>query len=166
MEKPTLIDSTEALIDAAVRVIENWGDGDLAAAVRNLNAVRQVTEDAVSIAKTKAAERAARIERGIKLQPEDWNVKGGKHTPGEWKLDRNRVLIPVIDDQAGAEPHQFILQTNPGEAIANARLVSAAPDLLEALEEILADQETLAPAIRNEACLERARAAIQKARGE
>jgi hypothetical protein len=46
------------------------------------------------------------------------------------------------------------------------RLEKAAPDLLEALEEMLCDAETMNPPYRNEAICERARAAIAKAKGE
>jgi len=42
-------------------------------------------------------------------------------------------------------------------------LLAAAPELLDALEELLTDIETLKPPFRNEAICERARAAIAKA---
>jgi hypothetical protein len=52
------------------------------------------------------------------------------------------------------------------EAEANKNLLCSAPDLLEALEEMLCDAETMNPPYRNEAICERARAAIAKAKGE
>ena len=48
---------------------------------------------------------------------------------------------------------------------ANARLIAAAPDLLDALAEMLADADTLQEPYRNEAICERARAAIARATG-
>jgi hypothetical protein len=49
---------------------------------------------------------------------------------------------------------------------ANARLIAAAPDLLDALAEMLADADTLQEPYRNEAICERARAAIARATGD
>lgn len=46
------------------------------------------------------------------------------------------------------------------------RLAGAAPDLLAALAEMLADADTMNEPYRNEAICERARAAIAKATGE
>lgn len=46
-----------------------------------------------------------------------------------------------------------------------AHLVAAAPDLLVALEDMLADAELLNEPYRNEALCERTRAAIAKAKG-
>ncbi len=106
-----------------------------------------------------------------------------KHTPGRWEWKEGNeieaegvVLAQVLGaDFAEQDPpttDEVVLECN-----ANARLIAAAPDLLAALESVLPDAErevrrlneqmvgSLYPAI-NEARLDRARAALAKARGE
>lgn len=91
----------------------------------------------------------------------------GKHTPGPWKLDnepsfhRNRVwtedMRPIVNlCSMGMSPADI----DP-EAQANARLIAAAPDLLEALHRVWddIDDETMP------ATVEIIRAAIAKAEG-
>jgi hypothetical protein len=73
-----------------------------------------------------------------------------KHTPGPWKLDRNSVLIPIA-------PYEWADAYGGSEA--NARLIAAAPDLLEALQDLC---DTLGEC----GMTEKARAAITKAEGE
>lgn len=101
------------------------------------------------------------------------------HTPGPWNATEFNPVTGDIDD--------CYLYVEPGIAVierkvkgrdqhdtANARLLAAAPDLLEALEKLLADFES---AIHNEydgthvlngilAEVDYARAAIAKAGGE
>lgn len=62
------------------------------------------------------------------------------HTPGPWKNERNgnywSVLGPdrnLHGDGITSSPVAAIVQTSP-EAAANARLIAAAPDLLNALK--------------------------------
>ena len=79
-----------------------------------------------------------------------------KHTPGPWKRKIKSVLIPIA-------PYEWAEAY--GGSIANARLIAAAPDLLEALKEIVAAAdgkgwEQLDPSFK------KARAAIAKAEGE
>lgn len=52
-----------------------------------------------------------------------------QHTPGPWRLDRHSVLIPL-------EPYQWAEAY--GGSAANARLIAAAPDLLQCVEKLLA----------------------------
>ena len=75
------------------------------------------------------------------------------HTPGPWELDERRrsAYIPCRGKHHSAAAY--------GGTVANARLIAAAPELLEALENLLAQ------------CPEAwsrhgAQAAIAKARGE
>jgi len=84
------------------------------------------------------------------------------HTPGPWAvfdfsrdmiLDSNGDLIAVIIDGKSDETK-----------LANARLVAAAPDLLEALEEAL--KEFLFDCYDDHPLAEKWRAAITKATGE
>ena len=75
-----------------------------------------------------------------------------KGTPGPWVISfrRDEVNIPIRG------PH-CVTATYAGSE-ANARLIAAAPDLLEALENILASE-----GMEFEIALERARTAIAKA---
>jgi hypothetical protein len=60
------------------------------------------------------------------------------HTPGPWSFKDGFVLAvgPVNDPEGDAVAH---IVDHPLEAFDNARLIAAAPDLLERLKEILAD---------------------------
>lgn len=100
-----------------------------------------------------------------------------QHTPGPWT-----ALVDQMRHGRRYGPRMALVTTNTGESVAidctgsgkdfdesaaNARLIAAAPDLLEALRPF-ADLDTSTPselwAIRSELC-EAARAAIAKAEG-
>ena len=106
-----------------------------------------------------------------------------KHTPGPWSVDDNhgkRYIEPIYSNEPIAE----ICKKKGDEYTANARLIAAAPDLLEALEALAdsapsaccvdfhhkpgdyhdADESCLALDRYEAACLS-ARAAIARARG-
>ena len=100
-----------------------------------------------------------------------------EHTPGPWDYDptgddkRICVGIGLVDGPNGYDVAEvYSDDCDPDEALANARLIAAAPDLLEALEGLLVfaeDAETKA-LVGDEGCLwpcEEARTAIAKARG-
>ena len=104
-------------------------------------------------------------------------MSGVKHTPGPWKIDFGypRGLPGGISTMNGGRPvtrfNTFARPTSP-EALANARLIVAAPDLLEAGVELQAARKAhkLTPSAEN---LSRVRiasdafdAAIARARGE
>lgn len=99
------------------------------------------------------------------------------HTPGPWTVEDLRTGSPFAKDWRGIGPNVVTAAgyERGGEPVAgvyiseaNARLISAAPDLLEALQELIYDYrrdsretrwhiaDVLAPALR----------AIAKARGE
>ncbi len=65
-----------------------------------------------------------------------------KHTPGPWALDRSGVK--VLDPR---EKSEYVLANVHGASIreleANARLIAAAPDLLEALEALVGENRPL-----------------------
>lgn len=102
-----------------------------------------------------------------------------KHTPGPWQAVRNSVYWEIriahegkFDRQlgdlcaTGCEPGH-----DSGEEEANARLCAAAPDLLDALEELRSavvdlDQDEESSVTHCENLLRKARLAIAKARGE
>lgn len=85
-----------------------------------------------------------------------------KHTPGPWEAIGNLVQIAECRD-AYFDPHS-------DEAKANARLIAAAPELLEALQSIAEywnrDQNETAMADACWHAIETAMAAITKATGD
>ena len=74
-----------------------------------------------------------------------------KPTPGPWKRKIKSVLIPIA-------PYEWAEAY--GGSIANARLIAAAPDLLEALRAAVADWDE---EVSRGRWLDAARAAITKA---
>ena len=72
-----------------------------------------------------------------------------KHTQGPWMIyddgdgeDSSDIINVWIDDRDGGEKYDIaamLLDRPVGERKANARLIASAPDLLEALENALAD---------------------------
>lgn len=100
-----------------------------------------------------------------------WVIEMSKHTPGPWfisgrmtKFIEARIPGGMIQEVAGVGPTDF--DNGYGEQQeANARLISAAPDLLAAAERVLEklDHPTLGVTIYDADAL---RDAIAKARGE
>jgi hypothetical protein len=91
-----------------------------------------------------------------------------KHTPGPWHLDdeaqpdyvfsRDMKMIATLRGEGDELP-----------LIANARLIAAAPDLLEALEHMVAVSNwatTIQSEEQYDAMITKAEAAIRKAKGE
>lgn len=86
-----------------------------------------------------------------------------KHTPGPWLLpeEPNEYQYGII----ALNPTKFVASVTGG---ANARLIAAAPELLEALvicEDVIARAGGCSSDMRLDA-VEKARTAIAKARGE
>jgi hypothetical protein len=88
-----------------------------------------------------------------------------QHTPGPWQVNSNDPLhvCDADGESRGCSPIAFVQVGNDGRwtAKANARLIAAAPELLERLEELLEYSENL----RGSGVYNRARAAIAKATG-
>lgn len=91
-----------------------------------------------------------------------------KHTPGPWCLDPLQLGtvgdICTLDGTpiAQAQMRQPMAAGKPDdERQANARLIAAAPDLLDALRDMVSDRNQL-----SEATVSFAKAAIAKATGE
>ena len=93
-----------------------------------------------------------------------------KYTPGPWVADRVRVGYSVMD----AKCLGYVVQPSDDEGRygtimteANARLIAAAPELLEALMELV-DEAEMGGSSRAQwdAMRDRARAAITKATGD
>ena len=96
-----------------------------------------------------------------------------QHTPGPWTMNRHPghphgLAIITKDIAPGAWLAEVVAYTN-GTHYANARLIAAAPDLLAALADLLAEfnqhvpEDCACPKARSAA--DNARAAIAKARG-
>ena len=89
---------------------------------------------------------------------------GAKHTLGPWAIRKeNESFISI-----SAENHYSLIDTwaidegiSKEQMQANARLIAAAPELLEALRDMVSDRKCL-----SEATVNFARAAIAKATGD
>jgi hypothetical protein len=90
-----------------------------------------------------------------------------KHTPGPWAVNPMNAQVDEFGGQGMPLPVCHMLwptdKRKEAETMANARLIAAAPDLLEALERILADGDVRD--ILGKADMSKARSAIAKARG-
>ena len=104
-----------------------------------------------------------------------------QHTPGPWQFNDSDACIwpgmfasrraPVATVFTAAQPEGELSQESDyftDEEAANARLIAAAPDLLEAAERMIGFITHTLPAAAwmNEPWLQPAREAIAKARGE
>ena len=101
-----------------------------------------------------------------------------KHTPGPWEIERySDGLIQIVGDLkviSDDEEHftTVVEQISATNEEANARLIAAAPDLLEALKDLAddisdrfdMDSPSTNPGIKH--CIAAARYAIRKATGE
>lgn len=92
------------------------------------------------------------------------------HTPGPWRMEEFRKGSYLVTARnAGTAREGIVAQHVPG--IANARLIAAAPELLEVIREAVDSAERemakgrkASPGLAT--WLEKARAALAKARGE
>lgn len=91
------------------------------------------------------------------------------HTPGPWnyKVQGFKISIGNKDTGATKNGHDYttaIIEDNSSQAEANARLIAAAPELLESCIELLGFIERNFPSEDGEAIFD-ARTAIHKAQG-
>ena len=61
------------------------------------------------------------------------------HTPGPWSISTDGEATGVIYALRGFEWYDICVITPRCEAAANARLIASAPDMLEALEEVMGE---------------------------
>lgn len=91
------------------------------------------------------------------------------HTQGPWSYIGNGDVVAKSDKYCGGEKDiASVFLTVNDEDEANARLIAAAPELLEALKEIVSqiDQGGAGGKVfSRDACIAQARAAISKATG-
>lgn len=96
------------------------------------------------------------------------------HTPGPWRIqgDHGKLWIETnANDDTIAEVHRRKEKGSVyscDEAMANARLIAAAPEMLEALELLLDGRHCQITMLRSDGPIptDKARAAIAKAKGE
>lgn len=91
------------------------------------------------------------------------------HTPGPWRHDGDPFTPTVFSDKPRANGVRGVCEVDPGDdAVANARLIAAAPDLLAACEALLhlagCDPREIGGV--EKLVRDRARAAIARAKGE
>lgn len=85
-----------------------------------------------------------------------------KHTPGPWRITaQGKHVVSVEDGRICAAP-EHMAKWNWD---ANARLIAAAPELLEALE-LIANTDPVEAALDPQRAVRVARAAIAKAEGQ
>lgn len=96
--------------------------------------------------------------------------ESNKFTPGPWNNMPKTEYVPICKQDEAGLALGFINSTNlerTAEGKANAYLIAAAPDLLEALEGMADEYGTAGDGWpRNNKALRDARAAISKARGQ
>jgi hypothetical protein len=105
-------------------------------------------------------------------------VNETKWTPGPWVVEGTASATVAARHDGAAEIAEVIAtgSMTHGERRANARLIAAAPDLYAALAALAAEVETIPDAMariapevrvgRDNPALDRARAALARARGE
>lgn len=92
-----------------------------------------------------------------------------KHTPGQWYWDFDRDGLACLRSDAG-DGEAIMIDVACYLEVADRLLIAAAPDLLEALEALLEDEEWMDGSgwvyVRNFDKADAARKAIARARGE
>ena len=97
-------------------------------------------------------------------------MNANKHTPGPWEAVGNLVRSPMVQPQGLskgvqiAECRDAYFLSHTEESKANAHLIAAAPELLEALQEMVSLVEMVIPFDGPQQ--RKARAAIAKATGD
>ena len=97
-----------------------------------------------------------------------------KHTPGPWNIGSSDLPVSGMSVHGGNRQHTTIARLVDSSLVgmpfdenyANARLMSAAPDMLEALKRLEAVYRVSHSAKTRADCWRQARAAIAKATGE
>ena len=100
-----------------------------------------------------------------------------KATPGPWQMlpeECDKPYIRIRGTQLGGRykvanvvtpAYEGVHQREADETRANARLIAAAPELLEALQRLLSENDNMTQRINLIGAMEQARAAIAKATG-
>lgn len=90
-----------------------------------------------------------------------------KHTPAPWVTEQpERKGYVWVSSSDGSRANLATVWRADGNAMANARLMAAAPDLLEALQSLVDMDVSYQRGPMVEEAVNKARAAIEKATGE
>ena len=87
------------------------------------------------------------------------------YTPGPWRVDRGSMLDGVNVITPRHEWICYLGMASRPDVVADANLIAAAPELLEAIEDFLSSARTLCLDHSLGKEMQNARAAIAKARG-
>jgi len=87
-----------------------------------------------------------------------------KHTPGPWTVIENSSGKHLVCADHPQAAHFDIALTSGPDSVANARLIAAAPELLEACQRYIAEREEIGLSC-DSAAVRGIRAAIAKATG-
>lgn len=115
---------------------------------RKVAAIRQATYDDYDAALAAAKELSAVNPVGFIVSKAE-EARDMAHTPGPWNVTNSHDWTGMegvafgIDDAAGMDGERdyhlaTVVHGDPDELVANARLIAAAPDLLEALKGLVA----------------------------
>ena len=88
------------------------------------------------------------------------------HTPAPWRVDRGSMLNHVNVITPHHEWICYLGSVSRPDVVADANLIAAAPELLEALEDFISSARTLCLDHSLGKEMQNARAAIAKAKGE
>jgi hypothetical protein len=99
------------------------------------------------------------------------DMKNMKHTPGPWRVNRDREIVAADDSIVAWGYHEDMGALLQRIKLSNARLIAAAPDLLEALSALLRRLDVMIEDVSENpeeasAEMEFARTAIAKATGK
>ena len=83
-----------------------------------------------------------------KTHPPDKNTKPPSGTPGTWRFDQTSRTIVDQDGVILAFP-AIAFQSGPEEYLRNARIMTASPELLKAIEALMAGHDDCCDACRN-----------------
>jgi hypothetical protein len=89
--------------------------------------------------------------------------QNASHTPGPWHFDGESIYSDAAEVIVSRP--QYVGGANHNERTANARLIAAAPELLEALEALLDPSLSSDNPVELEAVFAKARAAVSEAKG-
>lgn len=93
-------------------------------------------------------------------------MRNDKHTPGPWRYMETNGMRDKPAVQRGSEGGFLVYGSSAEREEADARLISAAPDMYEALKDMIAAQMYVDDSDPVIEATKRARAAIAKAEGQ
>jgi hypothetical protein len=89
-----------------------------------------------------------------------------KHTPSPWNLGTETLIVRSSNRESHIADCGISYSLSDSEMKSNARLIAAAPELLEALEAMLAEMQVWESELGEHPAATKARAVLAKAKGE